>query len=61
MKPGKQASRHATAFISINTRLCQACWDCVEACPNGVLGKVNVLFHKHVRIENTDKCRGCGT
>jgi 2-oxoglutarate ferredoxin oxidoreductase subunit delta len=52
---------HATAYISLNTRQCQACWDCIEACPNGVLGKVKMLFHKHARIDHPDRCDGCGT
>jgi 2-oxoglutarate ferredoxin oxidoreductase subunit delta len=60
MKHGKPTKLRTTEFISINTHLCQACWECVEACPNNVLGKVNILFHKHVRIDQADKCQGCG-
>lgn len=48
-----------TKYILLNTRLCKACWQCVEACPNNVLGKINLLIHRHVRIENPLKCKGC--
>ncbi len=50
-----------TAYISLDTRLCRACWDCIGACPNGVLDKVKGLFHKHARIARADRCDGCGT
>ena len=49
-----------TAYISLNTNLCQACWDCVKACPNEVIGKVDFFFHKHARIDYAQKCKGCG-
>ncbi|WP_243120811.1 hypothetical protein [Pelotomaculum sp. FP] len=25
----RHGARHGTAYISVNTRLCQACWKCV--------------------------------
>lgn len=63
---GRKMSRHyhghrenATAYIKVNTRLCKACWECVAACPKGVLGKTNFIFHKHVRIINPGNCVGC--
>ncbi|RPJ62419.1 MAG: 4Fe-4S dicluster domain-containing protein [Dehalococcoidia bacterium] len=46
-------------YISLNTRLCRACWKCVEACPQGVIGKSNLPFHKHARIDKPDDCKGC--
>lgn len=55
-------ARHTmTAYVSLNTRCCTACWECVEACPNGVLGKVKMFFHAHARIDHADRCDGCGT
>ena len=50
---------HCTEYIIVNTRLCKACWECIEACPEGVLGKIEILFHKHVRIDHAEKCVGC--
>lgn len=55
-RPGRQ---HATAYIVVNSRLCQACWKCVEACPRDVIGKTNFIFHKHARIVNPGCCTGC--
>ncbi len=61
MRLNKVAMRHnQTKYIYINTRLCKACWECIELCPNGVIGKVNLPFHKHARIDNAGRCRGCG-
>ncbi|MDD5398253.1 MAG: 4Fe-4S binding protein [Dehalococcoidia bacterium] len=52
--------RHSrTKYILLNTRLCRACWKCTTACPNGVIGKVDFLFHRHARIDHAEKCKGC--
>lgn len=52
--------RHTeTPYILLNTSRCKACWDCVTVCPQHVLGKVNLPFHKHARIDRTKKCKGC--
>jgi len=48
-----------TAFINLDTRLCQACWKCMAACQHRVLGKIDLPFHKHVRIARAAKCKGC--
>jgi len=46
-------------YIAINTNLCKACWKCILSCKKKVLGKVNLPFHKHVRIAHPDNCIGC--
>ena len=33
--------------------------DCVDVCPQGVLGKLDLRFHRHVRIERAENCKGC--
>jgi ferredoxin len=50
-----------TKFIRLDHQLCQACWDCIEVCPNNVIGKINVLFglHKYARIDQPELCKGC--
>lgn len=53
-------SGRTTGTISVNPHRCVACWKCVEHCPKGVLGKVEVLWHRHVKIVNPDACIGCG-
>ena len=50
---------HATRFIAVNTKLCEACAECVHSCPQGVLGMVAFWWHRHVRIEQGDACAGC--
>lgn len=50
---------HRTIYIELNTRLCKACWKCIEAWPEKVLGKVDLLFHKHSRVDHAEACKGC--
>lgn len=49
----------ATQYVTINFSACHSCWQCVSACPQNVLGKVNFLFHKHVHIDHPESCIGC--
>jgi len=49
----------STKHIFINTHNCKACWKCYEACKRNVIGRVNLFFHKHAKINNADKCTGC--
>lgn len=49
----------STDHILINTKICDACGKCIEACPKGVLGKVNIIFHKHAHVDESEQCIGC--
>jgi 2-oxoglutarate ferredoxin oxidoreductase subunit delta len=51
--------RHETEYIRLNMKQCQACWKCVEACPENVLARIRIPFHKHARIANPHLCKGC--
>jgi len=48
-----------TSFIELDSRRCQACWACLEACPKNVLGKIDFFFHRHVKIKHAELCIGC--
>ncbi len=48
-----------TLYIRLDTSRCKACWDCVQACPQDVIGKVDLRFHRHARIDRTENCEGC--
>jgi ferredoxin len=48
-----------TKFVRLNTGICQACWKCLEKCPQKAIGKIDLPFHKHARINNSEKCTGC--
>jgi ferredoxin len=50
---------NATGFITVYTRSCVACADCVRACPHAVLGMVAFWRHRHVRVERPEACTGC--
>ncbi|MBD5246558.1 MAG: 4Fe-4S binding protein [Barnesiella sp.] len=51
--------RRATNFVKINPHKCVACWKCLPACPKGVIGKVDLWFHKHIVFKHSDACIGC--
>jgi len=52
--------RHTeTDYIYLNTSRCQACWVCVQACPQHVLGKIDLRFHRHAHIDQAKNCKGC--
>jgi 2-oxoglutarate ferredoxin oxidoreductase subunit delta len=57
---GRQQRSRATRFISLDTHACEACWQCVEACPSEVLGRITIgRLHRHARIADADACTGC--
>ena len=48
-----------TEHIKIISRNCKACFKCVDACPNEVIGIVDVAYFQHSHINNPDNCSGC--
>ncbi len=56
----KKRHRQETLYIQLNTSECTACFKCIEACPKNVIGKINILIHKHAVIRNGEECTGCG-
>lgn len=52
--------KFTTAYVKMFPRQCQACWECVDACPKDVIGRVNLPWHKHVVFKDADACIGCG-
>ncbi len=48
-----------TAFVQLDNHNCRACWACLDACPNNVIGRVNLPWHKHALFIETTKCTGC--
>ena len=48
-----------TKFIEFDAGKCDACWECIPACNNNVIGKVDLFFHKHARIVKPNMCKGC--
>jgi uncharacterized Fe-S center protein len=60
MKPKSSIREYAsTQYIQLDTRICKACWKCLDICPNNVIGRINLPFHKHARINNKINCKGC--
>ncbi|HMA92364.1 MAG TPA: 4Fe-4S binding protein, partial [Polyangiaceae bacterium] len=53
--------RHSrTPYVDIQLRECVACYGCVSACQQGVLGKVAIGRHRHVHVDQPTRCTGCG-
>ena len=48
-----------TKFVELDTKKCQACWKCLSNCKKNVIGKVDIIIHKHALIEYPDNCTGC--
>lgn len=53
-----------TAFVSLNSYACTACWKCIEVCPNDVIDKsflfiADTLIHQQVLMYDATKCTGC--
>jgi uncharacterized Fe-S center protein len=51
--------RTETHFILLDTSHCKACWECVDICPQHVLGKIDFHFHRHACIDRAENCKGC--
>lgn len=51
--------RTETRYIRLDTGRCQACWECVQACPKLVFGKVDLWFHRHAILDRSEECTGC--
>jgi Fe-S-cluster-containing hydrogenase component 2 len=48
-----------TNYVRRDTRLCQACWNCLDVCPVRVLRKIDIGRHRHIRTWNSRACNGC--
>ena len=60
MNPRSSVREYArTKYIQLDTRKCKACWKCLDICPNNVIDRINLPFHKHARINNSIYCKGC--
>ena len=54
-----RSSNTQTPYVQLDTRKCKACWKCLETCPQQVIGKVDLPWHKHALINTPDNCNGC--
>ncbi|WP_174647120.1 4Fe-4S binding protein [Bacteroides sp. Marseille-P8574] len=52
-------NKKQTKFILLDPHRCIACWECVDVCPKQVIGKVQILWHKHIVFKDADACIGC--
>jgi ferredoxin len=59
MRHTRSRSHTTTKYIELDRSRCQACWKCVESCPNGVLGKIIFFNHRHARVDHAEACKGC--
>jgi Fe-S-cluster-containing hydrogenase component 2 len=59
MNSVRRTRRRETKFVRLEARRCTACWECLAVCPEQVLGKVDLGWHRHVRIRDAQACNGC--
>lgn len=60
MKPTSFSRSHTlTPFVQLNTRNCKACWKCLHNCPQMAIDKIDLPWHKHALITNSEACYGC--
>jgi len=55
----RRLEKGSTGYMRINTHNCEACWKCIDVCPKQVIGKIVVLWHKHIKIINAENCINC--
>jgi 2-oxoglutarate ferredoxin oxidoreductase subunit delta len=55
----KKLGRVCTKQVWANTKNCSACWDCVNTCPQGAIGRVRFFLHRHIVFKNPLACTGC--
>ncbi|HNW50689.1 MAG TPA: ferredoxin family protein [Prolixibacteraceae bacterium] len=55
----RMRGHNQTSHVGLNTRVCKACWKCVDSCQKQVIGKVDFLGHRHALIRKPDQCVGC--
>ena len=55
----KKHKQRNTEYVHLDTNKCEACWKCIDICPNNVIGRINLPLHKHVRITDETNCIGC--
>jgi len=44
-----------TAFVVLDTKKCEGCWNCFKVCKNNVISRINFLWHKHIILVNVDR------
>ncbi len=59
MSNRERTRRRETKFVRLDPGLCTACWKCLDACPEQVLGRIDLGFHRHARIRYAQACKGC--
>jgi 2-oxoglutarate ferredoxin oxidoreductase subunit delta len=60
MRPFFFSREHTcTKYIILDTSKCRACWECIESCPNNVINKIDLPWHKHAIVADPGKCTGC--
>ncbi|MDR2038587.1 MAG: 4Fe-4S binding protein [Bacteroidales bacterium] len=55
----ERLKRIQTPYVRADLHKCEACWRCVGVCPEKIIGKVGLLWHKHIVFKDSDNCSGC--
>ena len=67
---GVSTSRHPrrieSPYVALDRSRCAGCWECIAVCPESVLGKIEIVLHRHVIVKARHaivragaRCLGC--
>jgi 2-oxoglutarate ferredoxin oxidoreductase subunit delta len=45
--------------VLLDAGQCKACWKCLDVCPQQIIGKINIIVHKHAVMRKKEQCISC--
>jgi ferredoxin len=62
----RRPRRVESPYVALDRSRCAGCWECIAVCPESVLGKIEIVLHRHVIVRARhaivrvgDRCSGC--
>jgi 2-oxoglutarate ferredoxin oxidoreductase subunit delta len=51
--------KNSKSTVLFDSGKCKACWKCLDVCSQQVIGKINIIVHKHAIMKKKEQCIGC--
>ena len=62
----RRPRRVESPYVALDRSRCAGCWECIAVCPESVIGKIEIVLHRHVIVRarhaivrSGDRCSGC--